>query len=546
MDVILVSGDTYIDSSYNGIAIIGRVLTDAGYKVGVIAQPDIDSEIDITRLGEPELFWGVSGGTVDSMVANYTATRKRRKSDDFTPGAVNNLRPDRASIVYTNLIRRFFKNTKPVVIGGIEASLRRIAHYDYWSNKVRKSILFDSKADYLIYGMGESAVLELAESLRDGRDIEHINGLCYKSVIAPDDFLELPAFDDVRENHDSFIQMFKTFDKNTDPVTAKGLYQKHDNRFLVQNPPQEYLSPEQLDHVYELDYENDVHPYYRAMGAVRALDTISFSITTHRGCYGECNFCAISMHQGKTVISRTEDSILREAKDFTKQTKFKGIIRDAGGPTANMYGYECAQKKKIGCCLNKRCIFPDVCKELKPDHRSQISLLNKLRNLSGVRKVFVASGIRHDLALADKKSGYPYISEIVNHHVSGQLKLAPEHSNDKVLTYMGKPGTESLLKFRKMFKDLSKKIGKKQFLTYYLIAAHPGCSEEEMQSLRIFVRSKLDLTPEQVQVFTPLPSTWSSVMYYTGIDPFSGEEIFVEKDNNRKERQKRLVVGCSA
>jgi uncharacterized radical SAM protein YgiQ len=542
-DVILVTGDTYIDSSYIGVAVIGRVLTDAGYRVGIIAQPDINSDADITRLGEPKLFWGITAGCVDSMVANYTATRKRRKSDDFTPGAVNNRRPDRATIVYANLVRRYFKNTKPLVLGGIEASLRRIAHYDYWSNTIRKSILFDAKADYLVYGMGESAILQLAKALRDGDSATSIRGLCYISKELPTGYIELPSFSSVQTDNSAFIEMFRTFDNNSDPRTAQGLYQQYDARYLVHNPPAEHLTTKDLDRVYELDYEDDVHPYYKSGGEVRALDTIQFSITTHRGCYGECNFCAISSHQGTTVVSRSEGSILKEAKRFKRHPEFKGIIRDVGGPTANMYGFECDQKLKVGCCEKKRCLFPVVCKQLKPDHSSQVKLLRKLRNIDGVRKVFVASGIRHDLALADENNGYAYIKEVVSHHVSGQMKLAPEHSDEKVLARMGKPGLESLLRFRKLFNEISSAVGKKQFLTYYLIAAHPGCSEKEMLALRSFLTANLKILPEQVQVFTPLPSTWSAVMYHTGIDPFTDESIFIEKDNTRKEKQKRIITG---
>ncbi len=543
LDIILVTGDTYIDSSYIGVSVIGKVLTDAGYRVGIIAQPDIASQADIGRLGEPKLFWGISAGCVDSMVANYTATRKPRKNDDFTPGTVNNRRPDRATIVYANLIRRYFKNTKPIVLGGIEASLRRIAHYDYWSNKIRKSILFDAKADYLVYGMGEGAILELANCLRHDKDTNDIRGLSYISKEPRTGYRELPSFNEVQSDNNAFIDMFRIFSNNSDPVTAMGLFQKHDARYLVQNRPAENILSKNLDRVYELDYENDVHPYYKTEGEVRALDTIRFSITTHRGCYGECNFCAISSHQGKTVISRSEKSIMAEAKSYKQHPKFRGIIRDVGGPTANMYGFECDLKMKEGCCKKKRCAFPSVCKQMKPDHKRQIELLKNLRKIEGVKKVFIASGIRHDLALADEKHGYSYVKEVVSHHVSGQMKLAPEHSDEDVLACMGKPGTESLLRFRKLFNEISSTVGKKQFLTYYIIAAHPGCSEKEMLNLREYLLTNLKILPEQVQVFTPLPSTWSAVMYHTGINPFSGESIFVEKDNNRKEKQKRIITG---
>ncbi|MBT7789262.1 MAG: YgiQ family radical SAM protein [Calditrichaeota bacterium] len=543
LDVILVSGDTYFDSSYIGVAVIGRVLTDAGFRVGIIAQPEVDSYEDITRLGEPEIFWGVSAGSVDSMVANYTATKKRRKNDDFTPGAVNNRRPDRATIVYTNLVRRNFKNTKPIVLGGIEASLRRIAHYDYWSNKIRKSILFDSKADYLLYGMAEAPVLQLANGLRDGGEVKNIRGLCYISVQPPKDYIELQTFDLVSKDQDAFIKMFRTFYYNTDLIKGKGLYQKYDNRYLIQNPPTELPSEKELDHIYELGFKNSVHPYYKSQGEVRALDTIQFSVTTHRGCYGECNFCAITMHQGRTISSRSEKSVISEVEGFIDHQDFRGIVRDVGGPTANMYGFECDIKLSKGCCDKKMCIFPNVCKQLKVNHSPQTKLLKKLRNIDGIKRVFVASGIRYDAVMADKNNGDDYIKELVGHHVSGQMKLAPEHSEKKVLNLMGKPGTESLLKFKKKFDGISKSIGKKQFLTYYLIAAHPGCGISEMQSLKDFTSKELKLTPEQVQVFIPLPSTWSSVMYYTGKNPFTGNDIFVEKDMSAKEKQKKLITG---
>ncbi len=543
LDVILVAGDAYIDSPYIGVSVIGKVLTDAGFRVGVIAQPDIDTEQDISRFGEPILFWGVTAGCVDSMVANYTAVQKRRKSDDFTPGGVNNRRPDRASIVYSNLIRRSFKDTKPIVLGGIEASLRRIPHYDYWSDKIRKSILFDAKADYLIYGMGEKAAVEFAESLRSNGDPSDIKGLCYISKNPPGNYVELPSFDDVKGNYGNFIKMFRTFYDNSDPTAAKGLCQGHDARYLVHNPPMDLLTSEELDYIYELPYEQDVHPMYKSQGKIKALDTIQFSITTHRGCYGECNFCGIAVHQGKTVFSRTEESIIREAEGFVGRPAFKGIIRDAGGPTANMYGFECERKLERGCSEKRRCLYPKTCQKLKPSHRRQIELLRKIRRIKGVKKVFIASGVRTDLVLADKEYGDAYIEELVNHHVSGQMKLAPEHSEKSVLKLMGKSGIESVLYFRKRFTELTRKAGKKQFLTYYLIAAHPGGGEEEMKRLRKFATAKLRLIPEQVQIFTPLPSTWSSVMYYTGINPFTGEIIFVEKDNRKKERQKNIVTG---
>jgi len=541
LDVLLVTGDSYIDSPFIGIAIIGRLLAQAGYRVGVIAQPDMTSATDITRLGEPTLFWGVSAGSIDSMVANYTATRKRRKQDDYTPGGVNDRRPDRAVIAYCNLIRRYFKDTRPLVLGGIEASLRRVAHYDFWSDKIRRSILFDAKADALLYGMAERSVIELAERLKAGRDFDDVRGLCYIARERRADYLVLPSYEDVAQDKQAFIEMFHTFYRNNDPLTAQGLCQQHGARYLVQNPPAPYLAQGELDAVYALGFERDVHPFYRAQGEVRALDTIKFSIATHRGCYGECNFCAIAVHEGRTVRWRSQASILAEARHLTTHPDFKGYILDVGGPTANMYGYECQKKLAHGVCDGRRCAYPEICPQLKVDHAPQIELLQALRRLEGVKKVFVASGIRYDLLLADQAHGGAYLTEVVGHHVSGQMKIAPEHTQEHLLHRMGKPGQAPLLAFRELFYKATQAAGKPQFLTYYLIAAHPGCTEGDMVQLRAFASRELKINPEQVQVFTPTPSTYSSLMYYTELDPFTGEPLFVEKDLARKERQKRIM-----
>lgn len=542
LDVILVSGDSYVDSPFNGTAVIGKVLLQAGYKVGIIAQPDINSAADITRLGEPALFWGVSAGVVDSMVANYTATRKKRRSDDNTPGGINNRRPDRATIVYTNLIRRHFKDTRPIVLGGIEASLRRVAHYDFWSDKVRGSILFDAKADLLFYGMAEKGVVELADGLRDGSDIHQIRGLCYISRTPPKDYLELAPYETVATDKKAFTEMFHTFYRNNDPITARGLVQRHGDRYLIQNPPALTPTQAELDAVFNLEFEREQHPYYERLGKVKSLETIRFSIQTHRGCYGECDYCAIAVHEGRTIAWRSRESILQEAERLAAMPRFKGIIQDVGGPTANMYGFECAKKLKSGSCARKRCLYPEICSQLKVDHSKQIDLLRELRLVKGVRKVFVASGIRYDMVLADRAHGSKYLKDVVNHHVSGQMKVAPEHTENNVLRHMGKPGKESLLRFKGEFERLSAETGRRQFLTYYLIAAHPGCTEEDMRRLRTFTSQKLNIHPEQVQVFTPTPSTYSSLMYYTEMDPFTGEKLFVEKETGRKERQKRIVV----
>lgn len=543
LDIILVSGDTYIDSSYNGSALIGKWLYKHGFKVGIIAQPDINSDKDIKRLGEPNLYWAVSAGCVDSMVANYTATKKKRKSDDFTPGGENIRRPDRASIIYTNLIKRFFKNgNAPVVLGGIEASLRRITHYDYWSNNLRRPLIFDAKADILSYGMGEKSMLALAQALKGGREWRNIRGLSYIAKEKKDSYLELPSFEECTKDKREFVKAFDIFYHNCDPITAKGLCQLCGDRYLIQNPPSENFTPEELDSIYSMDFERDVHPYYKAMGEVRALDTIRTSVTTHRGCYGECNFCAIAIHQGRTVISRSQDSIMEEVKEIASAPKFKGYIADVGGPTANMYDIECSKKLKVGACQDKRCLYPHKCPALKIDHNSQIELLDKLKNIDKIKKIFIASGIRYDMILDDKRNGQMYLEEIIKDHVSGQMKIAPEHTEDKVLALMGKQGKAPLKEFKEKFYKINSKLGKKQFLTYYLIAAHPGCDEKDMLDLRRFASSELRINPEQVQVFTPTPSTYSTLMYYTEMDPFTNKKLFVEKDNGKKQKQKDILI----
>jgi len=543
LDVILVTGDAYIDSPFIGVAVIGRVLVDAGFKVGIIAQPDIRGD-DICRLGEPKLFWGVSGGCIDSMVANRTASGRRRKKDDYTPGGINDRRPDRAVLVYANLIRSKFKNTCPIVLGGIEASLRRIAHYDYWSNRVRRSILLDAKADFLLYGMAERAAVEFATCLRKQDDPRRIRGLCYVDVGKPESYLELPSFKEAAGDKKSFTRMFHLFYENNDPVSARGLVQLHENRYLIQNPPQPCLSQIELDHIHSLDYQLDLHPFYAVHGKVRALETIRFSISIHRGCYGECNFCAIAVHQGRTISWRSRKSIVSEAKRLTTHPEFKGTIHDVGGPTANMYGFECSKKLKKGCCRDKRCLFPEICKSMPIDHGGQRKLLQELRGLKGIKKVVVSSGIRYDMILADRKNGLNYLRDVVRYHVSGQMKVAPEHCLDDVLDCMGKPGSESLLKFRELFNRMTKKEGLKQYLTYYIIAAHPGCRLQDMQELKKFAGKELKLIPRQVQIFTPTPSTWSTLMYWTGRNPFTASPCFVEKEVRGREKQKQVLTGA--
>lgn len=539
-DVILVSGDTYIDSPFMGVSVIGNVLADRGFKVAVIAQPDVSTGRDIMRLGEPRLFWGITGGSVDSMVANYTALKKKRKSDDFTPGSVNNRRPDRAVIAYANLIRRYFKQTRPIVLGGIEASLRRIAHYDFWSDKIRRSILFDAKADYLLFGMAHRSVVELARALEADEPVEDIKGLAYISKKKKG--VELPAFEDVSADDRWFIQSFEQFYRHTDPSTAKGLCQKHGDRYLILNPPQAYSSTQELDAVHDLDYERSAHPFYAKQGEIRALDTIRFSIPVHYGCYGECNFCAITVHQGRVVRFRSPESIVRETREITKIKGFKGYITDLGGPTANMYGFECRKKLEKGPCHDKRCLFPKVCASLSPDHRAYLDLIEKVESQPGIKKVFISSGIRYDLIDADKKNGRRFLKKLVHDNISGQMKIAPEHTCSHVLKLMGKQDTDQLKQFKTGFDTLNRHMGKKQFLTYYLIAGHPGCSLSDMKEMKQFVTRHLKISPEQVQIFTPTPSTWSTLMYHTGINPFTSEKIFVEKNPKQKQKQKQVAV----
>ena len=542
-DVILVSGDAYIDSPFIGVAMVGRMLERMGYKVGMIGQPDINSDVDIKRLGEPRLYWGISGGSVDSMVSNYTATKKFRNSDDYTPGGKNDKRPDRALNVYCNLIRRHFKNTVPLVLGGIEASLRRVTHYDYWSNKLKKPILFDSKADVLVYGMGEIALEQLTKAMDEKRDYKDIRGLCYISKEPVHEYHQLPSHAECLEDKEKYIDLFDLFYDNNDPIAAKGLCQPVDTRFLIQTPPCDYLNEDEMDANSNLPFTRELHPYYAKMGKVKCLETIKFSIMTHHGCWGECNFCAIGVHQGRTIRTRSEDNILKEAKDFNQYKDYKGIISDVGGPTANMYGYECGKKLKLGTCDHQRCVDANhLCSSMKVDHGRNINLLRQVRQVDGVRKAFVASGVRYDLITEDKKHGYDYLKEMVKHHISGQMKVAPEHTQQHVLELMGKPGKQTLIDFKKLYDKLNKEEGKKQFLTYYLIAAHPGCEDKDMHELKRFTTDELQMNPEQAQVFTPTPGTYSAVMYYTEMDPVTRKKIFVEKDTKRKEKQKQIVV----
>lgn len=548
LDIILVSGDSYVDTSYSGIAIIGKHLIKNGYKVAIIPQPSLDRKDDIMRFGNPKLFWGVTAGAMDSMVANYTALKKKRRNDDLTAGGLNNRRPDRATIRYVNLIKQFADKNILIVIGGVEASLRRITHYDYWDNKVRRSILFDSKADILVYGEGERTILEIAQKIKKHEDIKSIRGICYITSELENDnlenYIELPTHEESIADKQQFRKMFDIFYKNNDPINAKKLVQKVGDRFLIQNPPNYYLQEEELDEIYNYDYENKAAPIHSKEGKVKALETIKSSITSHRGCFGECNFCAIAVHFGRTIRSRSYESILKETEKIANSPKFNGIIYDIGGASANMYKMKCEQQELYGSCKDKRCLSPTICKNREISHKEHLNLIAEVAKLNKINKVFINSGIRYDLVLNDKKFGKKYLEYVVSNCVSGQMKIAPEHTDPKILKLMAKP-LGDLNKFVQQFKTISKNIGKKQFLTYYLIAAHPGCTIEDMRNMKKIFLREIKILPEQVQIFTPTPSTYSTLMYYLEEDFQNPQEIFVEKNLNKMKRQKEEIVSST-
>jgi uncharacterized radical SAM protein YgiQ len=543
LDIILLSGDAYIDTSYSGAAIIGKWLIKNGYRVAIIPQPRIDVADDVMKFGEPLLFWGVTAGAMDSMVSNYTALKKKRRDDDLTAGGINNKRPDRATLRYVNAIQRFANTKKPIVLGGVEASLRRLVHYDYWEDKLRRSILLDSKADYLVYGEGERTILQIADALRDGGDVRTIRGMCYIANVPPNtdskQIITLPSYEECLQDKNTFAKFFKIFYQNTDPLTAKTLVQQYGNRYVIQNPVNYYLEGDELDAVYDMDYENAVHPIHHSDGEVRGLNTTAFSVTTHRGCFGECNFCSISLHQGHKIRSRSEASVLREVEKMTTAKHFKGNINDVGGATANMYGMECTIEKEQGHCLNKRCLFPHVCSNRNINHHRHLSLLQKVQALPNVKRVFVNSGLRYDLVRFDKRNGSEYFDYIVRNCTSGQLKIAPEHTETAVLSAMGKPSAD-LEKFVKDFYFLSKRCGKRQYLTYYFIAGHPQCDMNAMRAMRMKLK-RMQIKSHQVQIFTPTPSTYSTLMYYTGED-IDGKKIFVEKSAKCLDIQKHFIM----
>lgn len=543
-DFVYICGDAYVDHPSFGAAIITRLLEDAGYKVAFIAQPDWNDESSIAVCGEPRLAFIVSAGNMDSMVNHYTSFKKRRHQDAYTPGGGFSGRPNRPTIVYSNLIRKTYKKT-PILLGGIEASLRRLAHYDYWSDKVKRSVLLDSGADLLMYGMGEHSILEIAEALDSGiavQDITYIRGTVFKCRDLEElsgDYELLPSYEEITESKETFAKSYYRQYVNTDAITAKRLVEPYKKKeYLVQNPPSLPLTQEEMDHVYELPYMRAWHPSYDKLGGVPALKEIKFSLTSNRGCFGGCSFCALTFHQGRIIQTRSHESIIDEAKQIIQEPDFKGYIHDVGGPTANFRAPACKKQMTKGACPTKQCLFPKPCKNLEVDHKDYIALLKKLRVLPGVKKVFIRSGIRFDYLMYDKDR--TFLRELCEHHVSGQLKVAPEHISNTVLQKLGKPSVEVYNSFVKAYKDMNKKIGKEQYLVPYLMSSHPGSTLKEAVELAEYLRD-LGYMPEQVQDFYPTPSTISTCMYYTGLDPRTMEPVYVATNPHEKAMQRALI-----
>lgn len=543
LDFVYVCGDAYVDHPSFGHAIISRILVSHGYTVGIISQPDWKDDSSISILGEPRLGFLVSGGNMDSMVNHYSVSKKRREKDSFTPGGVMGKRPDYATVVYCNLIRHTYKKI-PIIIGGIEASLRRMAHYDYWSNKVKRSILLDSGADLISYGMGERSIVEIADALNAGieiKDITYIDGTVYKTkdLSLIHDAIELPDYDVIKEDKKQFASSFYIQYCNTDPFSGKRLYEPYGgSTYVVQNPPQKPLSQEEMDAVYALPYMRQYHPSYEKDGGVPAIQEVKFSLISNRGCFGGCNFCALTFHQGRIIQTRSHESIIEEAKLITGDPDFKGYIHDVGGPTANFRQPACKGQLKRGACPKKQCLFPTPCKNLEVDHKDYIALLRKLRELPKVKKVFIRSGIRFDYLMYDKDR--TFLRELCEHHVSGQLKVAPEHISNAVLDKLGKPRVEVYNKFIKAYKDMNQKLGKEQYLVPYLMSSHPGSTLKEAIELAEYLRD-LGYMPEQVQDFYPTPSTISTCMYYTGLDPATLKPVHVTTNPHEKAMQRALI-----
>ena len=543
VDFVYLTGDAYVDHSSFGCAIISRLLEGRGYRVGIISQPDWRKKESIQVFGEPRLGFLVTAGNMDSMVNHYTVSKKHRQKDAYSPGGKMGLRPDMATVVYSNLIRQTYKNT-PIILGGIEASLRRLAHYDYWQDQVRRSILLDSGADLISYGMGEHSILEIAEALDSGLqvgEITYIPGTVYKSKTLDMvyDPIVLPSYEKIRDNKKAYADSFAVQYKNTDPFTAKPLAEDYGTRgYVIQNPPAKPLTQQEMDDVYDLPFTGTWHPMYDSQGGIPALEEIRFSLTSNRGCFGSCSFCALTFHQGRILQTRSHDSIIKEAIHMTEDPAFKGYIHDVGGPTADFRQPSCEKQLTKGVCQNRQCLFPEPCKNLTADHSDYVALLRKLRKIPKVKKVFIRSGVRFDYVMADKSP--VFLQELVKYHISGQLRVAPEHVSDQVLRYMGKPSHQVYERFLKAYEKANAKTGQKQYAVPYFMSSHPGCTVKDAVKLAEYVRD-LGFTPEQVQDFYPTPSTLSTCMYYTGIHPLTGEKVYVPKDPHEKAIQRALM-----
>lgn len=542
LDFIIISGDAYIDHPSFGTAIIARVLEREGFTIGIIAQPDWTNVEDFRRLGKPKYAFLINSGNIDSMVNHYTAAKKKRHEDLYSPGGEAGHRPDRAVIVYSNRARQAF-NDVPIIIGGIEASLRRFAHYDYWDDKIRRSIIIDSKADLLSYGMGEKTIVQIANLLKYGMDIHEITdvkGTVYISKDISDlyDAVIVPSYEEVLGSKLQYAKSFKLEYLEQDSIRGKTVIQKHGDRFVVQNSPQVALSEEEMDIVYALPYARNYHPMYEDIGGIPAIKEVKFSLTSHRGCFGACSFCALTFHQGRVIQNRSQNSIIEEAKILTQQEDFKGYIHDVGGPTANFRHKSCHLQDTVGTCKNRQCMSPEPCKNLIVDHSEYLELLRKIRTLPTVKKVFIRSGIRYDYLIYDKNT--EFFKELCKYHVSGQLKVAPEHVNSKVLKYMGKPPIEVYNKFAKEYFEINKELDKKQFLVPYLMSSHPGSDLNAAIELAEYIKN-MGYTPEQVQDFYPTPGSLSTVMYYTGINPITGEDVYSATTQKEKNMQRALL-----
>ena len=543
VDIVIVTGDAYVDHPSFGTAIISRLLERFGYKVAVLAQPDYHSCDDFKRFGRPKLCFMIGSGSVDSMVNNYSVFRKKRKADVYSPGGKAGSRPDRAVIVYCNRAREAYKDV-PIIAGSLEASLRRFAHYDYWDDDIRRSILLDSRADLLIYGMGERATIEICEALKAGidiKDIHWIRGTSYVSKELPydPDLIMLPDYEEIKRSKKAYCDSFVLQHENSDHINGCALAEKYDNNiYVIQNPPQPPLERNELDDLYDMDFERTYHPVYEKQGGVPAIKEVRFSITANRGCFGGCSFCAITLHQGRQVRSRSGESVVREAKKLTQLDDFKGYIHDVGGPSANFHNPACEKQLTEGVCKKKDCLWPRPCRAMKIDHSEYIDVLRAVRNIDGVKKVFIRSGVRYDYAVADKD--HTFINELCEHHVSGTLKVAPEHVCPGVLDLMRKPSIEVFEKFKDEYESINRRLGKKQFMIPYLISSHPGCTLDDAIELALYLK-EMHFVPDQVQDFYPTPGTMSTCMYYAEMDPYTKKKIYVAKNMQDKREQRALM-----